>query len=156
MIDINIPGYKHLRLDHLVLDYNGTIACDGKPLAGVKTALRHLSNKLQIHILTADTFGDVQDKIRNVAGNIVVIDSQNQDLAKREYLFQLDPESVAAIGNGRNDRLMIKAAALGIAVVQQEGSFAQTLLYADVVCTDILSALSLLSNPLRLVATLRS
>lgn len=29
MIDIEIPGFAHLQLDHLVLDYNGTLARDG-------------------------------------------------------------------------------------------------------------------------------
>ena len=48
------------------------------------------------------------------------------------------------------------AAALGLAVIQREGAAAETLNAADVVCGDILSALELLTNPLRLVATLRS
>ncbi|HZK13262.1 MAG TPA: hypothetical protein VFC55_01990 [Desulfobaccales bacterium] len=30
MISINIPGFKELRLSHLVLDYNGTIAAQGR------------------------------------------------------------------------------------------------------------------------------
>jgi hypothetical protein len=29
MIEIDIPGYKKLQLKNLVLDYNGTLACDG-------------------------------------------------------------------------------------------------------------------------------
>ena len=29
---IDIPGYKILSLDYLVLDYNGTIAADGRIL----------------------------------------------------------------------------------------------------------------------------
>lgn len=156
MIEISIPGYKHLQLHHLVLDYNGTIACDGHLLPGVKTALKDLSNRLQIHILTADTHGDVQDKIQDVDGKLFVIDPHNQDRAKREYVLQLGSEFTVGIGNGRNDCLMIEEAALGIAVVQEEGSFAKTLLSADIVCTNILSALELLIYPLRLVATLRS
>jgi soluble P-type ATPase len=60
------------------------------------------------------------------------------------------------IGNGRNDRLMLAESALGIAVVLGEGAAAVTLAAADVVCTDILAALALLTHPLRLVATLRS
>jgi len=50
---------------------------------------------------------------------------------------------------------MLKASALGVAIVSKEGAAFETLSSADVVCTDILSALSLLSNPLRLIATLR-
>jgi soluble P-type ATPase len=51
---------------------------------------------------------------------------------------------------------MLQAAALGIAVILQEGIAVETLVTADVVCKDIISALELLTNPLRLTATLRS
>ena len=63
---------------------------------------------------------------------------------------------MVAIGNGRNDGPMLKAAALGIALVQQEGGAVETLLSADIVSTSILDALDLLSHPQRLVATLRA
>jgi hypothetical protein len=39
MLEINIPGFKDQCLSHLVLDYNGTLACDGRPLAGVRERL---------------------------------------------------------------------------------------------------------------------
>jgi soluble P-type ATPase len=51
---------------------------------------------------------------------------------------------------------MLKAAALGIAVVLEEGAAMETVMDADVVFTSINSALDLLTNPLRLIATLRS
>ncbi|MEZ4579581.1 MAG: hypothetical protein R2875_16695 [Desulfobacterales bacterium] len=50
---------------------------------------------------------------------------------------------------------MLRASALGIAVILEEGRPPQTW-SADVVCTSIVSALSLLIHPLRLIATLRS
>ena len=50
---------------------------------------------------------------------------------------------------------MLKKSALGIAVIQDEGAAADTVMASDIVCTDIISALELLFNPLRLVATLR-
>ena len=56
----------------------------------------------------------------------------------------------------RNDRLMLKEAALGIAVILKEGASAESVAAADVVCTDIVAALELLQNPLRLIATLRT
>jgi soluble P-type ATPase len=67
----------------------------------------------------------------------------------------LGADHVVCVGNGRNDRLMLKEAALGIAVILQEGAAAETVAAADVVCTHIVSALELLHNPLRLTATLR-
>ena len=156
MIEISIPGYKNLRLKHLVLDYNGTIACDGNLIPEVKATLKDLSRRLQVHIITADTYGEVQKKVEDVNCKLFVLEQRNQDTAKREYVEQLGSEFTVGIGNGRNDCLMLKEAALGIAVVQEEGSFAGTLLSADVVCTSIVSALTLLTQPLRLVATLRS
>ena len=156
MMEIAIPGFTNLQLKHLVLDYNGTIACDGNLLPGVKTALKNLSGKLQVHILTADTYGEVQDKVKEIDCELFVLGPNNQDTAKLDYILQLGPEFTVGIGNGRNDCLMLKEASLGIAVVQEEGSFAETIRSADIVCTNIVSALTLLSNPLRLVATLRS
>jgi soluble P-type ATPase len=46
-------------------------------------------------------------------------------------------------------------AALGIAVVGPEGCSGELIAAARVVCRDILDALDLLQNPLRLKATLR-
>jgi soluble P-type ATPase len=63
---------------------------------------------------------------------------------------------VVAIGNGRNDRAMLRSAALAIALVQQEGGAAETLSSAHVVCHNIVDALALLLRRERLIATLRS
>ena len=51
---------------------------------------------------------------------------------------------------------MLQAAALGIAVIGPECAAAEALAAADIVAPNILAALDLLLNPLRLVATLRS
>jgi len=68
---------------------------------------------------------------------------------------KLDPVTVVAIGNGRNDHLMLGKAALGIAVILGEGAAIETLEAADVATTSITAALDLLISPKRLIATLR-
>jgi soluble P-type ATPase len=156
MIEIAIPGYRKLHLKHLVLDYNGTLAVDGELLPGVKDALKGLAEELQIHILTADTFGKVQSRVENIPCELSILPVDNQDTGKLDYVKGLGSEYTVCIGNGRNDRLMLKEAALGMAVILEEGAAMETLAVADVVCTSILSALELLTNPLRLTATLRS
>ena len=156
MIAVEIPGFGTLRLGHLVADFNGTLACDGVLLDEVRDRLTTLSADLSIHVLTADTFGRVRAELRDLSCQIEVLPRENQDKGKRSYIRQLGLESVVAVGNGRNDRLMLKEAALGMVVVQQEGAASVTLAEADVVCRDIGSALDLLTHPLRLVATLRS
>lgn len=156
MLKIAIPGYKDLELEYLVLDYNGTLACDGELIQGVKESLDVLAQSVEIHVVTADTFGKVRSRMENSPVKIVVLPVEGQDIGKLTYVEQLGADRTACIGNGRNDRLMLKRAALGIAVIQAEGAASETLLAADVVCPDVLSALDLLSNPLRLTATLRS
>jgi soluble P-type ATPase len=155
MIEIEIPGYRRLELEHLVLDYNGTLAEDGRLIAGVTEALAQLSKHLKIHVVTADTFGSVQASLRAIACQVAVLSSGNLSEGKLAYLKALDSRHSAAIGNGRNDRLMLKEAALGIAVIQEEGACGETINAAHIVCTSIVSALNLLTCPLRLVATLR-
>ncbi len=156
MIEIAIPGYKKLQLNHLVLDYNGTLACDGEPLDGVEQRLKRLSEQIQIHVLTADTFGQVRSKLTGLPCQLSILPTKAQDVGKLKYVEQLDPETTVCIGNGRNDRLMLKEAVLGIAVLQAEGAAMETLMAADVVAPNIVAALDLLGQPLRLVATLRS
>jgi len=156
MIGINIPGFKELRLTHLVLDYNGTIAEHGRLIPGVPEKLEVLAPRLTIHILTADTFGTVREQVTPLPADLIVIPPGDQAQAKCEYVRWLGAELTVAVGNGRNDRLMLKEAALGIALLQAEGAAVEALLAADVVAPDILAALDLLLAPDGLIATLRS
>jgi soluble P-type ATPase len=156
MININIPDFGKLHLEHIVLDYNGTLAVDGTPIDGVKAALTKLSEALTVHVLTADTFGKVTREMAEVPCTITILGEHSQDIAKENFVKELGAETVVAVGNGRNDRRMLAASSLGIAVILAEGASALTLHAADVVTTDILSALELLTAPKRLIATLRS
>jgi len=156
MIECDIPGSGHLRLEHLVLDHNGTLAVDGQLLPGVGEALTRLAPDLSIHVLTADTFGLAAAQLAGLPVKLTILPRERQDEGKRDFVLRLGAERCVCIGNGRNDRLMLGAAALGIAVILGEGAASATLTEADIVCTDILAALALLDHPLRLVATLRT
>ena len=156
MIAIDIPGYRRLELTHLVLDYNGTIAFDGRPISGVKDRLQALSGKLDIHVLTADTFGVVANMLVDTPCDVSILPPGRQDEGKLAYVKALGCDHTVAIGNGRIDCMMLEASALGIAVILDEGAALKAVLAADVCCNSIAAALELLLNPLRLVATLRS
>ncbi len=155
-MEYRIPGYKILTLKHLVMDYNGTLAVDGKLMDGVRECLDRLAENLDIHIITADTFGKVKAEMKGLPCTVTILPPHHQDLGKLDYVERLGAENTVCIGNGRNDRLMLKTAALGIAVILAEGASSETLQAADVVCHSIVSGLELLLNPLRLTATLRS
>lgn len=156
MLEVVIPGRGVLRLAHLVLDVNGTIALDGALLPGVADRLRALGGSLAIHLLTADTHGrqDELDRALGLQATRLTAD-RSQVEQKAEHVRRLGSAAVVAVGNGANDALMLREAALGIAVVGGEGAAAAALREADVVVTDVLAALDLLLNPRRLMATLR-
>ncbi|MBP8645788.1 MAG: ATPase P [Syntrophobacteraceae bacterium] len=156
MLTVTIPGWKILQLTHMVLDYNGTIALDGCLIDGVKPRLTALAASLTIHILTADTFGCVREAVAGLPCQLAVIPVDRQAEAKLAYVLELGPQACVCIGNGRNDRLMLKEAALGMALVQAEGAAPEAILAADVVSCSILEAFDLLCRSLRLTATLRS
>jgi soluble P-type ATPase len=155
-IRIEVPSFGALHLRHLVLDYNGTLAVDGALLAGAKSRLRTLGRALELHVLTADTFGRANAELRGVDCRLTVLGARAQDRAKAAYVRRLGAGSTACIGNGRNDRLMLRAAALGIAVVQAEGAARESVMAADVIVASVLDALDLLIEPRRLLASLRS
>jgi len=156
MLHIDIPNGPTFPLRHLVLDYNGTLAEDGTLLPGVAEGLTEIACHLDVHILTADTHGTVAGQLHGLPCRLHIVDASPQDRAKLAYLRALDPATVVCIGNGRNDRLMLKEAALGIALIQQEGAGVEALLNADVVCTSIIDAFNLLLKENRLRATLRN
>jgi soluble P-type ATPase len=156
MISVDIPGFGALELAHLVLDFNGTLALDGRLLPGVADALFDLAPSLRIHVVTADTFGLAKAVLAGLPVGLLVIGVEGQAEAKLRYVSGLGANTVVAIGNGRNDHEMLRAAALGIALVQGEGGAADALASADLISMGILDALGLLRHPTRVVATLRS
>ena len=156
MIEIDVPGFGELALAHLLLDYNGTLARDGELIEGVAPRLEALADALEIRVLTADTFGGARAELAGLPCAVTVLEAGDQAAAKAAAVERLDARAVAAVGNGRNDRLMLERAALGIAVVEEEGAAAATLGAADVVVNRIVDALDLLRRPGRLIATLRS
>lgn len=156
MIDIRIDGWGSASLGHLVLDFNGTLARDGRLLRGVKPRLRRLAARLHIHVLTADTFSRATRELRGCPCALAVLAARGQDRAKSRYVRDLGAGRVVAIGNGRNDRRMLKTAALGLVVVGAEGAAADSVIGADAIFGSIHDALDALLRPMRLRATLRS
>jgi P-type E1-E2 ATPase len=155
VIEINVPGFGVLRLEHLVLDFNGTLAVDGELLPGVAERLATLARRLSVHVMTADTHGTAARALAPLPCSLAVAPPSRQAEAKRHFVESLGAEHVVAIGNGRNDRLMLEAARVGIAVLQREGADSKALAAADLVVPAIEDALDLLAHPLRLVASLR-
>ena len=155
MVRLDIPGFGRRDIEHLVLDFNGTLAEDGGLVEGVAERLRTLSRDLAVVVITADTFGRAREALAGLPVTLHVLSGTDHSRAKLHLVEELGALSTACIGNGRNDRLMLAAAGLGIAVVQKEGAASEAITAAAVVARDIREALDLLTGPRRLTATLR-
>ncbi|HTX12592.1 MAG TPA: hypothetical protein VME22_28505 [Solirubrobacteraceae bacterium] len=149
---VAIPGRDELCVSHLMLDVNGTLTNRGDLIAGVEERLGRLRDVLDVHLVSADTFGTV-DAIARQLGVDATRAATGPD--KLWVLDTFGRESCAVIGNGANDVLVLEAAALGFAVIGPEGASAAALRAADVVCRSAGEALDLLLDPQALSATLR-
>ncbi len=155
MIHIHIPGGRNLAIEHVVFDYNGTIATDGYLIDNVGEQLRDLSAHVEIHVVTADTFGRAGDELDGLPCRLAVLPEEEQAAQKARYIEKLGPEHTVAIGNGNNDRLMLERAALGILIIGHEGGAISAMTRADIVTHDPSDAFGLLLSPKRISATLR-
>jgi soluble P-type ATPase len=156
MMHIKIPGFGQKKIQYAVFDYNGTIARDGHLIKGVKQGMKAFSHHLEFHVITADTFGSVQKELEDVNCTVTMIPKKEQARSKLEYIRQLGPDQTLCVGNGSNDRMMLKEACIGIAVLQEEGLASSSLMAADLIVKDILDVFGFLATPKRLIATLRT
>jgi soluble P-type ATPase len=155
MIDVAIPGFGRLALTNLVCDFNGSLACDGRLLDDARALLPQVAHLVKVHVVTGNTFGSAEAQLRELPCTLTLLDPRHQAHAKLGIVERLGRDHVVAIGNGRNDRMMMRAAALGIGVVGDEGAAREALDGCAIVVRDIASALGLLLAPQRLIATLR-
>ena len=155
MIELTIPGRGPLRILHLVTDVNGTLAVDGILIEGLSKRITSIRDRLEIHMLTADTHGRQVFIDEQLNLKATRVQPGNEAETKAEFVRSLGADTVVAIGQGANDAEMLKAAALGICVMSQEGVAVKTLVSADIIVPDIFTALDLLEKPVRIVASLR-
>ncbi len=147
---IDIPGRQALEIETVACDLNGTLSVDGKLSDRVVDALRTLQSSMQVVILTAATFGNLEEITRLTGITPILISS---GLDKERWVAAR--RHVAAVGNGANDVAMLRAAEFGIAVIGSEGASREALMAADLVVSSGEAALDLFLNPKRIVATLR-
>ena len=155
MLNLNIPGCKNLKVEKIVFDLNGTIACDGRLIEGVKAGINRLAENYDIYILTADTFGNAEKLLKDLKAELIIIDTEDGSKFKADFVEKIGRKKVIAVGNGNNDAQMLKNAELGIAVIGPEGVSKAAIFGAELVSRDINEVFAIISNPQRLKATLR-
>lgn len=147
---IEIPGRQPLEIEALACDLNGTLSVDGQLSGEVVDALRRLRDSFQVVILTAATFGNLEEVARLTG----ITPTRIATGADKER-WVTGHSHVAAIGNGANDVAMLRAAQFAVAVLGPEGTNREALMAADLVVPSAEAALGLFLNPKRLVAALR-
>ncbi|KXG44317.1 HAD family hydrolase [Tepidibacillus decaturensis] len=156
MLTINIPGRKEVKVENLVLDFNGTIALDGVILPEVKEKLRQLAKDLTLYVVTADTNSSVHDQCKDLPVQVHVIGKEDQLGEKQRFVQALKEKGVISMGNGVNDEWMFEVSDLAIALIGTEGCATSSLMKSDIVVKQITDGLDLLLKQNRLIATLRS
>ncbi|HHQ49446.1 MAG TPA: ATPase P [Acidobacteria bacterium] len=158
-IHLAIPGRGALRLRRLVTDYSGTLSCAGRLSPGVGDRLVRLAERLEIAVLTSDTFGTAAEELDGLPVEVHILEDQDHDLQKHAFVHSLGPGETAAFGNGMNDRLMLAAVraagGLAVAVDNGEGCAFEALQAANLFIHGAEAALDPLLDPRRLAAGLR-
>jgi soluble P-type ATPase len=158
-IAIDIPGFGKVQIRSILSDYTGTLSFSGKLVPGVKARLRRLGELVDIHVVTADSFGTAEEELNGLPIVCRRLKAQREDVQKQRYAGELNPRYVASFGNGNNDRLHLKvvkeAGGLAIAVENGEGCALDAILNANLIVVGAVNALDLLLEPTRLRATLR-
>ena len=156
MLDFMIPGWGKLVISNLILDFNGTIAVDGRMIEGVAERLWAIRKQgVDIYIITADTNGTVEAECQGLPVKVMVYDKETVSNDKCSLVMKLGASRTASIGNGRNDGAMFSASALSVAVIGREGAFLPSVMKSDILVTNILDGLELFLKGHRLKATLR-
>lgn len=156
---IEIPGFGDREIRKVFCDYTGTLAFAGKLIPGVKDRLIRLTNFVDIHVVTSDSFGTAREQLVGIPLKLKILAGENHDAQKYEYVERLGPQHVAAFGNGNNDRLQLqavkKAGGLAVAVDVGEGAALDAIMNAHLMVSGIVNGLDLLLDPRRCKATLR-
>ncbi len=156
-LEFEIPGQKSLNISGVLCDMNGTLTTDGHLDADIAEALKELAKTVKIYVMTADTFGTAAATFAPLPVELVTMKPGFPAAdTKLDFLKKLGPAAHIAIGNGYNDHLMLKEAAVGICIIGREGAHKLSITAADLVVTNPLDALNLIRRPKRLLASLRN
>ncbi len=152
---INVPETGKYEIENIVFDYNGTIAINGEIISGILEKIVKLTEVFNVAIITADTFNTVRKAFKNTNVNIHIIDNENGMIQKKEFIKNIGSNKTIALGNGRNDELMLKESIISVAILNDEGVSLKALNSADFLLKDINHFFEMIEEPKKLIAILR-
>ncbi|TXT66486.1 MAG: putative Haloacid dehalogenase [Promethearchaeota archaeon] len=152
-----IPNVGTLKISTILFDINGTLQFQGKVSAQLIKLFKRLKMEFNVILISSDTRGNLKNIANKLGTTYIRINPENQTdtEAKNMELIRIGKEHTIAVGNGRNDALMLKNAALGILILGSEGASTKSLLNSDIVFTNPIDAIHFLLDEKAVVATLR-
>ncbi|NJE61350.1 HAD family hydrolase [Thermococcus sp. 21S7] len=147
---MRIPNYGEIRAQAVLFDLNGTLGESGKVGEEVKHLLKRLADRYTVVVLSADTFGTLEEEFKGLP---VRVERVSSGAEKAEIARGYEP--YIAVGNGNNDVAMLEGAELAFCVIGPEGASIDALLASDVVVQDVKDAIGMLLDEKKLIATLR-
>lgn len=154
MIILHRPGQPNIEIECLLIDYEGSLAIDGRVHPKAKDKINLLSKRIKIYILAKDEKEKVEERLKNVKAEVFFLQEGQATMEKLELLKRVGPERTVAIGNGTDDVSLLEEAILSICVIGKEGASGEALKKADLVVTDVINGLDFLLKPLRQKNTL--
>ncbi len=154
MISIQRPGQSPIEIEYLLIDFEGTLASDGRVHPKAKDKINLLSKRTKITILAKGEKEKVEETLRRVKAELYFVNEEESASQKLELLLNLGASRTAVIGNGMDDIRMMKEAGLSMAIIGKEGTSGELIQSAHLIFTNMVDALDFLLKPLRQKATL--
>ncbi len=156
MIELQIPGRGRITIENVIFDYNGTLAVDGVLSPVVKARLNRLAERLNVYILTADTYGTAAKACEELEVVLKTFPKEKAGREKQKIVRELGGDKSIVVGNGNNDMEMFEESILTFAVLMEEGCYGKLIYCADMVFQHIKEVFDALESPRRIKATLRN
>jgi len=154
MILIQRPGQESIEIDYILIDFEGTLASDGRVHPKAKDKINLLSKRTKIYILAKGEKEKIEETLRRVKGELFFLKEEDSSSKKLDLLLTLGAPRAVVIGNGLDDVPLMEKAGLSMAIIGKEGTSGKLIQTADLVFTNIVDALDFLLKPLRQKATL--
>ena len=154
MISIQRPGQPSIDIEYLLIDYEGTLASDGRVHPKAKDKINLLSKRVKIYILVKSEKERVEETLRRVKADLFYVTEGEASKQKLDLMLNLGAPRTVVIGNGVDDLPIMEEAGLCLCVIGKEGTSSEIIERADIVFIHILDALDFLLKPLRQKATL--
>jgi P-type E1-E2 ATPase len=151
----DIPGYGKYDIQNVVFDLNGTLAIDGSISEAVAKKIKQLSMQFRVVIASSDIHNNLAPLAESLGVEYHCLKEEEITSKKAALVRELGAERTIAVGNGNNDREMLKTAAIGIAILGREGASSAAILNADLAVNSPEDAIDCVLIPKRMIANLR-